>query len=284
MKYIFSRKGFDSTAGGYPSLIFPDGSIFSVPIPSTNDKYVYSDLEFQYENESIQEILNGLTGKSIRSQSHKSCDYSDNIQFCHYDPLFMQEDGFEGIALGQAQNAEGHLRNQGIENGDIFLFYGWFKKVEKYNGTWRYADSDDIHLIWSYMEIGDSVYLDSNEQQIKAIDQYPFLLKHPHTGSQNGENNRIYLSRKYNYFSFDRKRCLTDTINYQGRSTWRLPLFFHQPDAFSFLKEFVIDGDSTVVSFRGYGQEFVLNLDKVKLDSDKTSITNYIDSIINLGK
>ena len=43
MKYIFSRKGFDSTAGGYPSLIFPDGSLFSVPIPSSKDKYFYSN-------------------------------------------------------------------------------------------------------------------------------------------------------------------------------------------------------------------------------------------------
>lgn len=32
MKVILSRKGFDSTYGGYPSLILPDGELISLPI------------------------------------------------------------------------------------------------------------------------------------------------------------------------------------------------------------------------------------------------------------
>ena len=34
MKIIFSRKGYDSAAGGIPSPIFADGSLCSLPIPS----------------------------------------------------------------------------------------------------------------------------------------------------------------------------------------------------------------------------------------------------------
>jgi len=34
MKFILSRKGFDSKSGGYPSPIFPDGSLISLPIPA----------------------------------------------------------------------------------------------------------------------------------------------------------------------------------------------------------------------------------------------------------
>lgn len=34
MKIILSRKGFDSSYGGYPSPILPDGSLLSIPIPS----------------------------------------------------------------------------------------------------------------------------------------------------------------------------------------------------------------------------------------------------------
>ena len=32
-KLILSRKGFDTQAGGKPSPVFPDGSMFSLPIP-----------------------------------------------------------------------------------------------------------------------------------------------------------------------------------------------------------------------------------------------------------
>ena len=34
MKLIFSRKGFDSSAGGIPSPILPDGRMISLPIPA----------------------------------------------------------------------------------------------------------------------------------------------------------------------------------------------------------------------------------------------------------
>lgn len=131
------------------------------------------------------------------------------------------------------------------------------------------------------MKIEDTLYLDTNDQQDIAFKKYPFLKKHPHTGEQNGSNNRIYLSQQHKFFSFDTKRCLTDINNYKGRSTWRLPACFHQPDAFSFLNNFVLDGDETVVSYRGYGQEFVLNLDNVMSDTDKNLIANHIDHIID---
>jgi hypothetical protein len=44
MKIILSRKGFDSSYGGYPSPILPDGKMVSLPIPLKDD-LTYSDLE-----------------------------------------------------------------------------------------------------------------------------------------------------------------------------------------------------------------------------------------------
>ncbi len=280
MKIIFSRKGFDSTAGGFPSLIFPNGTLFSIPIPSSKDKHLYQDLKFHYEGESIQSILNDLTGKSICSKKRKQCDYSDDKQFCHYDPMPFAELEFEGIALGQVKGAEGHLRNQGVGEGDVFLFYGWFKSVIKKNGVWEYAETPDIHLIWSYMRIGESICLDTDEQQEEALKKHPFLHPHPHIGKQRNMKNCIYLSDNYKYFSYGEERCLTDVKNFRGRATWRLPNFFHQPEAFSFLKNFTLDQNDVVISYRGYGQEFVLNLDKVNLESDKEFIMSYIKEII----
>ena len=42
MKVILSRKGFDSTAGGYPSPIIDGSELVSFPIPENLDKVVDS--------------------------------------------------------------------------------------------------------------------------------------------------------------------------------------------------------------------------------------------------
>ena len=55
----------------------------------------------------------------------------------------------------------------------------------------------------------------------------------------------------------------------------------YQPQAFSYLKEFTLDNDEVVVSYRGYGQEFVLNLDKVKSDKDRGLIRSYLSELVS---
>jgi hypothetical protein len=280
MKIVFSRKGFDSTAGGYPSLIFPDGTLFSIPIPSTGDKYKYKELDAHYEGDSIQSILNDLTNNQIRCQEWLPCDYSSGEQFCHYDPMLYSEPSFTGIALGQVNAAEGHLRNQNVGKGDIFLFYGWFRRVSKSDGTWGYTENEpDVHLIWSYMSIGDVIRLDTNDQQDSALGRYSFLVSHPHVGEQGSNKNSIYISDKYRYFQYHKKRCLTDMKKYRGRATWRLPEVFDKPEAFSFLNNFTQENDEVVISYRGYGQEFVLNLDNVQSIHNRDAILTYIEEI-----
>ncbi len=281
MKIIFSRKGFDSTAGGFPSPIFPDGRLFSIPIPSSKDNCVYKDLDFHYKNDSIQSILNDLTQRNIHSKKWSECDYTTDTQCCHYDPMPFSDHEFSGIALGQVNSAESHLRKQGVDEGDIFLFYGWFKRVHKINGRWIYdIHQPDIHLIWSYMQINERIFLDSQDDQHIALNKYPFLAQHPHIGEQRGLKNSIYLSRKSSIFNYQDTRCLTDTKNYKGRATWRMPAVMNQPKAFSYLNDFSLDNDETIISYRGYGQEFVLDLDKVQSHEDKNLILTYIHSLI----
>jgi hypothetical protein len=283
VKIIFSRKGFDATAGGFPSPIFPDGMLYSVPIPGSDEKYLYRDLEFKYEGDSIQSILNDLTGRQIRSnRATKPCDYSGSQQHCHHDPLLLQEEDFEGVILGQAGAAEGHLRNRNVGSGDIFLFYGWFKNIEKQRGRWIYSpESRDVHLIWSYMVVGDTAILDDNVQQGEALDRYPFIASHPHVGDQDGGKNRLYISKRSRRFAFHQKRCLTDVTNYLGRSTWRLPSCFDQPAAFSYLRDFSVRHDEVVISYRGFGQEFVLDLDLVRPRDDRELIIGYVNNLVD---
>ena len=58
MKVILSRKGFDAKNGGIPSPILPDGSLLSLPIPSTVDRCTYDSLH--WNGVSYKAILNDL--------------------------------------------------------------------------------------------------------------------------------------------------------------------------------------------------------------------------------
>jgi len=284
MKLIFSRKGYDSSAGGFPSLIFPDGTLYSIPIPSSKDNIFYSDLRMEYEGESIQSILNDLTGHSIRhNKNHKTCDYMAAIQRCHYDPMPVDE--LTNIAFGQTGGSESHLRKQNIEEGDIFLFYGWFKQVEKNSGAWRYKpEAKDIHIIWGWMSVGEMINLDNPKQREVVSEQYPCLAKHPHLAPWRKAPNRIYLSDKSGFLSYSNQRCLTDCENYQGRSTWRLPSCFNQPEAITYLNKFSLCGGQVIITIPGRGQEFVLNLEKVESIESVNRIIDWINKLIEDSK
>ena len=70
MKIILSRKGFDSSNGGCPSPIMPDGTLLSMPIPSY-DAASYDDL--WYNGEKYSDIMKQLKPKA-------------NFENCHVDP------------------------------------------------------------------------------------------------------------------------------------------------------------------------------------------------------
>lgn len=55
MKIILSRKGFDSSNGGIPSPILPDGTLLSIPIPGKFDNLSFDDLN--YNGVSFSNIL-----------------------------------------------------------------------------------------------------------------------------------------------------------------------------------------------------------------------------------
>ncbi len=282
MNIIFSRKGFDSTNGGYKSPIFPDGTLFSIPIPDKNASIYYCDLNFKYKNEPIQKILNELTGKKIKLPSKKihDCDYSSCKFKCHLDPMVIDEPLFNGIAFGQQGASEQHLRKQNVKRGDIFFFFGWFQKVEKRDGRWRYKKEPDVHMLWAYMEVGEILALDKIDKRT-VIERYPFLKKHPHI-ENNYKKNTIYLSSKYKIFKYKEKLILTDMDREEKvlRSKWKLPECFNHPEAFTYLKNFLPENEYVQIRSPGRGQEFVLNIEKVKSKRDRNCIMKFIMEII----
>lgn len=218
VKIILSRKGFDSSNGGSPSPIMPDGSLLSMPIPSGNSAR-YTDLH--YHGLSYSDLLHQLNPKFV-------------YDHCHVDPD-IRKDVWAGRipnwkpAFGQVNSAQGVLMNAGVEPGDIFLFFGWFRRAEKYQDCYRFIkrnagtfyDHSDLHVIYGYMQIGRII---TNPGEII---RYSW---HPHSDREhlNNRTNALYIPSEklslnpnlkgYGTLNYRQDRVLT--MENQNRGTW----------------------------------------------------------------
>ena len=218
MKIILSRKGFDSANGGMPSPIMPDGTLLSMPIPS--DDNVFYD-ELTYGGHSYSEILHQLAPRKKFGQCHVDPDIRKNCRqklVPNWAPAF-----------GQIGAAQGVLSNAKVEVGDIFLFFGWFRKVELHEGKYRFVrrnagdfyDHSDLHVIYGYLQIGEIV---SGRDQIS---RFPW---HPHFSDirLDVSSNTLYLPAKKlsvlpdltGYGTLDYRNDRVLTMNGKSRATW----------------------------------------------------------------
>src|SRR5262249_51731686 len=144
MKIIFSRKGFDSKHGGVASPIFPDDSLRSVPIPYHCGRPL-SDC-YSRTTPLLSDVVSDLTRGS-----------KDGTTIIHLDPDLntdaLTRKGGWVPTFGQEAGAQTTLANWGVGPGDVFLFFGWFKRVERRRGKWRYVhDSRSIHSFFGWLQ------------------------------------------------------------------------------------------------------------------------------------
>ena len=253
MKIILSRKGFDSSNGGYPSPILPDGTLLSMPIPS-GDEACYGDL--RVGDQTCADILQQLIPKG-------------QFSHCHVDPDLRADSRVNmpenwKPAFGQVGAAQGLLSNAGVGPGDLFLFFGWFRRAEKSDGRYRFVpkssgnfyDHADLHVIYGYMQIG-AVLTDPEE-----IAGYPW---HPHAGSAflERKTNALYLPSEELSFAPGRKgwgtldfrqdRVLT--MEGRNRGTWRELPFLMPEHIYGNKKNSARDGG---LYYAGIWQELVV--------------------------
>ena len=80
--------------------------------------------------------------------------------------------------------AQGHLRNKEVGTGDLFLFFGWFKKYA--------SRGKELHHIFGWLQISEIIC--GNKNIKKYLDS--INISHPH-GHQEYTSNTIYNKVKF---------------------------------------------------------------------------------------
>lgn len=159
MHIVFSRKGFDSSAGGKASPIV-NGRPVSLPIPERPPSpTTYSDL-------GLGDLVEQVTGGRITAEAN-----------CHDDPMF--DAGY--CWLGQCSIAQRHLSRNEIGPGDVFLFFGLFCDPET---------GERHHRIFGHMRI-------ACHGSLSEVRHFPKWRKpsriHPHMTGKPRDHDTIYF-------------------------------------------------------------------------------------------
>jgi len=162
MKIILSRKGFDKENGGVASPIFPDNGLCSLPIPSPwlqrhppEPRYRVSYQDLSYVGQDLGSVVEDLT---LNRRTGKPRVRRTDL--CHLDPDLIRGDlvrkrGWLPM-FGQGNAAAAHLLNHGVREGDLFLFFGWFRKIEEEKERNKFDPAQpNVHVIFGWLQIGD---------------------------------------------------------------------------------------------------------------------------------
>ena len=277
-RLVLSRKGFDSASGGYPSPIFPDGTIFSLPIPS-DDNVRFGEL--QHGDVDIGVLVADLTNGRYGPGSRAHFDPDLNFESHRGRRSRLSWEDWRGM-LGQAGAAETHLANQGVGGGDLFLFFGLYRQVERTVSGWRFVPSaPQQHVLWGWLQI-EKKYRTGDLGDGDLPQELAWARHHPHLYHRYGGNNTVYMATEtldlvsagprtplpgWGVFPKLASQLVLTDPDGAGVSDWRLPRWFYPSSGKSPLtyhtnrENWRRDSNHAYTRSVGRGQEFVLNLD-----------------------
>lgn len=287
MKLILSRKGFDSGAksGRGPSPIFPDDTLFSLPIPSDDD-IAYEDLRHYSETlgeVNIGEVVEDLTsrrrpGNQIGSGDGAHLDPHVNIKTYPKVAKSGHAKNWRGL-FGQIDIAQDHLRINKVGAGDLFLFFGLYRRVNEPNGRgWRFdPDAPRQHILWGWLQVDEVRTVSEVGKKELSWARY-----HSHMNFDY-PNNTIYVGCETLdlgngavapgagvFPKLDDRLVLTEPG--QSVTRWKLPRWFypdngkpaltyHDPKRTKSNRWTPGDSEHVYLQSVGRGQEFVLDCD-----------------------
>ena len=268
MKLILSRKGFDSANGGCPSPILDGRLLCSLPIPDARAPTPYGKIS-SLNGASIAQIVEDLTHGRLRRGNG-----------AHLDPDLRRDAiaraaGWRPI-FGQAGAAQSHLARHQIGPGDLFLFFGCFRRAEQIGGEFRFVrGAPKLHVIFGWLQVGGVIRATDS-----VVAEIPWAFGHPHLAAPGRyKNNTLYFaSDRLSSIgidasgggTFDRlepELILSQTDPYVGCSTWRLPRWFdpgeRSPLSYHSKATRWTDCETSMrLQSVGRGQEFVLDVDQ----------------------
>jgi len=306
---VFSRKGFDSSYGGSPSPILEDGTIISFPIPNENSSEEY-DICYKELNPlgyNIGEMINDLAKNTKIKKDYnvviRKLNSNDKVHLdpdIYYDALPKRDKNWRGL-FGQDHASQGHLHNQNVSIGDLFLFYGLYRRVIKNNGKYEYdKHSKPVHLIWGWMQIGDKVEIKPEDiENVRNNNlnnlKYPWASYHPHYHfSIPTNNNTLYIANEtlsikgvnlkgvkgYGVFkNYNEKRQLTDPEG-KNLTNWRFPAWMYKkgqpcPLTYNAKNDWYIKNGYAKLNAYTRGQEYVFKC------TDYSKVYNWIEELLS---
>lgn len=193
MRIVFSRKGFDSSAGGGPSPII-DGRPVSLPIPANGalSRTCYGDLG-----------LAEYAGLASRGKLGAK-------DLCHHDPMFLP--GWRAV-LGQCGAAQTHLANHSVGVGDVFVFFGLFRE----------EGEKPHHRIFGYLAIEEVLPLsDAPRDRLAELE----ALGVPHAIGLHASNDTAYLGS--GSAAGMASKALRLTVPEGPPSLWQVPIWLRE--------------------------------------------------------
>jgi Nucleotide modification associated domain 3 len=159
MKIILSRKGFDSGTGKQPSFITSSGDLVSLPIPD----------RFNAQHQTTYQKVNtplGLLGPMLPAINARTKGKPPQPilghALAHLDPDLWQcsiprADTWIGAYGPRTTGGVNILIKHKVGPGDLFLFFGWFKKLShKFPAAPVYQPgAPDLHVVFGYLQIED---------------------------------------------------------------------------------------------------------------------------------
>jgi hypothetical protein len=192
MRIIFSRKGFDSTSGGFPSPIFEDDTMVSLPIPYKSG-VSYGDIwtglpEFDRMGRLVEELTKG------RIKASSAAHLDPDLNSVSIDRV----GGWRGT-FGQSSSQQTNLDSNYVEPGDLFLFFGLLRRVGRgAQGKLQFTKGEPRkHVIFGWLKVDQKYELPNRSNQRVSLAELPaWAARHPHVEHSNVEPkpNALYAA------------------------------------------------------------------------------------------
>ncbi|NJP38130.1 hypothetical protein [Alkalicoccus luteus] len=280
-KLIFSRKGFDSSAGcGYSPYDPETGKYVVLPIPETEKREA-----FRYRDLTLApDALPGIHPASMYELiQHPALRYSSRAKAAskgkaHYDPVLGRPEwlkaGPDYEVFGQSGAAAGHLHGHDTGIGSLFLFFSRFRPLP---GRLHKLDpdagwSEGVYFIYGWLRVGEIWTVpDEVPEEVRRC--------HPHGPAESfrKKNNTLYAAASElfpgsgipgsGYFPRLKPELqLSSPLHKNRPGVWKLPAFFydeHYRPTYLQKEENWLRADEEYyyVQSSARGQEYISSLD-----------------------